>query len=194
MVDQVGAFKRVQLKMRQAVFISGKGSNLKALLDAQANTGFYVFSNKACEGLVWAKRRGFFSEVVSLKSQEDWESFSRKINDLQIKRIFLLGFMKVIPELFLDVVKARVVNIHPTALPKFPGLNSMERSFEAKDGRGCTFHEVNAEVDGGEVILKKSLDTELPVTLQFLDFKERIHGFEQQLVAKHIEMSRGAYE
>lgn len=182
----------MRLKTRQAVFISGKGSNLKGLLDAYSKIDFYVFANKDCQGLTWAKRRGCCTEVVALKTSEDWSLFSKKINDLKIKRIFLLGFMKVIPEYFLDTVKARIVNIHPSYLPDFPGLKAMENSFEAKKGMGCTLHEVSVEVDEGETILKKSV--QVNNDLNFSGFKERLHGFEQQIVRKYVEKTRGLYE
>lgn len=175
--------------MRQAVFISGKGSNLKALLDSNPQASFFVFANRNCEGLSWAKRRGFVTEVVSLKTESDWEEFGSKLNFLKIKRIFLLGFMKVIPGQFLDTIDANCINLHPSVLPKFPGLKSIERSYEANEGKGCSLHEVVAEVDKGKIILQKAISTKL----KFEKFKERVHQFEQRLVGKHIELTRGVY-
>ena len=73
---------------RRAVFISGRGSNLKALIDAYPNEKFYVFSNKICQGLLWAKKRGIYTKVVSLKTNEDWNMFSLKIkqNTIAVKK------------------------------------------------------------------------------------------------------------
>ncbi len=175
--------------MRQAVFISGKGSNLKALLDSNPNSSFYVFSNKNCEGLSWAKRRGFPVEVISFKTESDWIEFGQRLNSLKIRRILLLGFMKVIPEMFLDLIEAKCINLHPSVLPKFPGLKAIEKSYETDEGRGCSLHEVIAEVDKGEIILQKPVLNKL----DFQNFKERIHQSEQRVVEKYIDMPRGVY-
>ncbi len=176
--------------VRQGVFISGKGSNLKALLDAYPKATFYVFANKNCEGLVWAQRRGFKAEVVSLKNSLDWVEFSNKINTLKIKRVFLLGFMRIIPEIFLKVVKAECINLHPSILPNFSGLNAIKRSYEANMARGCTLHKVIAEIDEGAILLQKVIVG----SFDFKGFVERVHHFEQRLIFKYIEKTRGLYE
>lgn len=178
---------------RQAVFISGKGSNLKALLDSYPDVNFYIFANKNCKGMIWAKRRGFYTEVVLLANPSDWNEFSKKINSLGISRIFLLGFLKIIPESFLENTFAKCINLHPSVLPQFPGLKSIERSFEVKKGMGCTIHKVTAKVDEGDVILQKAIGSEF-LKLNFKEAKERIHQFEQRLIGKYFSMTRGAYE
>ncbi len=176
--------------IRQAIFISGKGSNLKALLDTYSKSTFYVFANKNCEGLVWAQRRGFKIEVVSLKNPLDWVEFSNKINVLKIKRIFLLGFMKIIPETFLKIVKAEFINLHPSILPYFPGLNAIEKSYKTNIGRGCTLHKAVAQVDEGTILLQKNIVG----SFDFKSFVECIHQFEQRLIFKYIQKTKGLYE
>lgn len=173
--------------MRQALFISGRGSNLKAFLDESAglNTQF-VFSNKLCPGLKWAKKRGVYSEIKSLKNEKDWTDFAEQLNFLKIKYIYLLGFMKIIPKKFLDMLDAKVVNIHPSVLPDYPGLNSLEKTFLDKKAMGCTLHHVVPEVDSGEIIFQKKIKQVKGSSLT--DFSYRIHNFEQALVTKFARM------
>lgn len=180
---------------RRAVFISGQGSNLKALLDAYPNEQCYVFSNKMCKGLLWAKKRGFVTEVISLKNSDQWTQFSKKIKNLKLSSIYLLGFMKLIPESFLKSCGSECINIHPSVLPDFKGLKAIEKSFESKKAMGCTLHLVTPLMDAGEVLLQKNITNEvLDLNLKNEnDFSQRVHAFEQRTVCHQFEVSRGFY-
>jgi phosphoribosylglycinamide formyltransferase-1 len=175
------------VKKRVAVFISGRGSNLKALIDENPHIDFYVYSNSLkAEGLSLVKRRGLFTKVLSLKSEVEWQELAKEVNRLKISKIFLLGFMKIVPASFLSLVKASCVNLHPSVLPSFPGLKAMERTFEAKKSMGCSLHEVTAGVDEGPLLLQKEIKSPLK---EFKDFKNQVHSFEQKLVTKFFDLN-----
>jgi len=174
------------VKKKVAVFISGRGSNLKALIDEYPNVDFYVYSNKLkAEGLVWAKRRGLFTKVLSLKTEMNWRALAEELNVLKVSKVLLLGFMKIVPASFLNSLKASCVNLHPSVLPAFPGLKALERSFEAQEYMGCSLHEVTRGVDEGPLLLQKEVKSPLK---EFKDFKNQVHSLEQKLVAKYFDL------
>lgn len=174
--------------MRIAVFVSGRGSNLKALLDENKHSEIFVFSNKKREpqAFAWARRRGVSTELVSLQDESDWEALAEKLNFLKIKKVLLLGFMKIAPEVFLSRLQADCINLHPSLLPAFPGLKSIEKTFESKKSMGCTVHQVSALVDSGKIYLQKEIR---PPFLKFSKFVEQVHFAEQESVAKHCDRS-----
>ena len=172
---------------RLGVFISGRGSNLKSVLENYDRDKLFVFSNKKnAQGLKWAVKRGVPVEILSLKKDSDWESLSDKMNKLKIKKIFLLGFMKIVPKIFLDQFDGEVINLHPSLLPDFPGLNSIAESLEAKKSVGVSLHHVNENMDEGPLIYKSALH----LNSNFNKEEEtlRIHSLEQHVVSCHIRL------
>jgi len=171
---------------RSAIFISGRGSNLKSALENCDIEGTYVFSNtEKAQGLKWAKRRGVYSKVVSLKVKSDWINFSDHLNKLKIKEILLLGFMKLLPKEFLDAFKGRVVNLHPSILPDFPGLNSIDRSLSQDKAAGVSLHLVNEKMDDGPMILQNPLVLREDV-FDKKDEERRVHFLEQYTVGRYL--------
>jgi phosphoribosylglycinamide formyltransferase-1 len=166
-------------KKRVAVLISGSGSNLQALIEACATPGFpaeiaLVFSNKAdAYGLTRAKNAGLHTEVLSHKDFDGREAFDAamgallKKNDIEL--ICLAGFMRVLSDGFVKEWSGKMINIHPSLLPKYKGLHTHQRAIEAGDKEaGCTVHWVVAEVDGGEIIAQARvpvLENDTPETL-----------------------------
>ena len=154
-------------KLNLAVLISGRGSNLQSLIDACRIESFpaqisVVISNKPdAYGLVRAAESGIPTRVVSSKGFTTREDFEDKllatIADFPVNLVCLAGFMRVLTPRFIDPWQGRLINIHPSLLPKYKGLHTHERAIEAGDiMSGCTIHYVTAGVDEGDIILQRS--------------------------------------
>ena len=147
------------------VLISGSGSNLQAILDAVAS-GFIagrvsaVVSNKAnVYGLERARRAGIATTVLDHKAYADRQSYDEAltaaIDEHQPDLVVLAGFMRILTPNFVEHYQGRLLNIHPSLLPKYQGLNTHQRAIDAGDvEHGCSVHFVTAELDGGPVILQ----------------------------------------
>ncbi|GLQ75163.1 phosphoribosylglycinamide formyltransferase [Vibrio penaeicida] len=147
------------------VLISGNGSNLQAVIDACENGSIEgkvsaVFSNKAdAYGLERAKRSGIDARAVSHKDFESREAFDLalmgEIDQYQPDLIILAGYMRILSEGFVRHYIGKMINIHPSLLPKYPGLNTHQRAIDAGDEEhGTSVHFVTEELDGGPVILQ----------------------------------------
>ena len=174
-------FKIMQLGYRSnhhwAVFISGRGSNLGSLMQCSflSSIRLVVSSRQKAYGLKKAKRYGAATKVLS--PQVDWQDLLLTLENYNISKIFLAGFMKILPAEFINKWAKPIVNIHPSLLPKYPGLNSIERSFKDKSQMGCTLHKVIDRVDMGDVIFSAAIPQVSSLeTAQFL-----IHVQEQKL-------------
>jgi formyltetrahydrofolate-dependent phosphoribosylglycinamide formyltransferase len=155
------------MKKRVAVLISGRGTNLQALLDARQDDYeiVLVVSNvPGAAGLERARAAGV--ETIALDHKpygKNREAFERDLDALLVQRnvelVALAGFMRVLTPFFVRAWKGRLVNIHPSLLPKHPGVKTHERALEAGDREhGCTVHLVVEEVDSGEIVGQSSLD------------------------------------
>jgi phosphoribosylglycinamide formyltransferase-1 len=149
------------MKKRVAVLISGRGSNLQALLDAKQDAYeiVLVVSNvPGAGGLDRARAVGV--EAVALDHKpygKNREAFERDLDALLVERnieiVALAGFMRVLTPYFVNAWKGRLINIHPSLLPKYPGVHTHARALEAGDvEHGCTVHLVVEEVDSGEIL------------------------------------------
>ena len=140
---------------RWAVFISGRGSNLQTLLDGiEENRIVLVVSSSAkAPGLLKARRAGI--PTLILEKKIDWMALHSELVHRQISRIFLAGFMRLIPASFLEAWEAAVLNVHPSLLPAFPGLHAIESSYAAEGEMGVTVHVVTPEMDAGPHLLKR---------------------------------------
>ncbi len=150
-------------KARIAVLISGRGSNLQALIDAANDPGFpaeigLVISNRPkAAGLERAAKAGISQETIDHKDFETREDFEAALNDAlkiaKIDFICLAGFMRRLTDGFASDWRGRLINIHPSLLPAFKGLHVHERMIEAGVKlAGCTVHFVSSEVDAGPII------------------------------------------
>jgi len=151
------------MKKRVGVLISGTGSNMKALVAAgrAVASNFEVVcvaSNKAdAGGIAWAREQGLSTKVVAHKEYATREVFDAALNDyLQSQNLDLIacaGFMRIMTPVLITPWQGRMVNIHPSLLPKYKGLHTNQRAIEAGDTEaGCSVHWVTAELDGGPVI------------------------------------------
>ncbi len=146
-----------------AVLISGRGSNLKALIEAEAKGAPYeirlvLSNNPAAPGLAFALEAGI--EAVALdhrpfgRDRAAWEAVADEaLRKREIDLVALAGFMRVLTPAFLEAWAGRLVNIHPSLLPAFPGLDTHERALDAGvKVHGCTVHYVTPRVDDGPII------------------------------------------
>ena len=176
-------------KLKVAVLISGRGSNLKALLDACDTPNFpaeivHVISNKkTAKGLRYAEEYGVPYEVISHKDYESRIDFDMTMHEHIVKSgaefICLAGFMRVLSKKFVDLWDGKMVNIHPSLLPSFKGVETHKQALEAGvKYHGCTVHFVSADVDSGPIIVQEVVpvlddDTEETLGVRALE-KEHI--------------------
>ena len=152
-------------KIKTAVFISGTGSNLKSLIKfsrkakSPITIDFVISNNSKAKGLNYAKIYKIKKKVFSFKNKSLSEKkllTILKINNIEM--IFLAGFMKVLSGYFIKKFKGKILNIHPSLLPKYKGLNTHKRALNNKEKySGCTVHFVNARLDSGKIILQKKV-------------------------------------
>ena len=148
------------------VLISGKGTNLQALIDASRRSSYKisaVISNTAkAIGLNRAKISGIDTYVIEQESfdskLEFEESLATRISEINPKLIVLAGFMKVLSPQFVKLFRGKIINIHPSLLPEYPGLNTHQRVLEDKKKiHGVSVHLVTEDLDGGPVIAQDSV-------------------------------------
>ena len=151
-----------------AILVSGRGSNLQAIIDKIENSYLsadiaLVLSNvKNAFALKRGKKHGLetiFLDPKTFQSREDYEN--EMIEILQSKSIDLIclaGFMRILSKKFIRAFPKKIINIHPSLLPAFPGLNVQKKALEhGTKFSGCTVHFVNEEVDGGPIILQSTV-------------------------------------
>tara|TARA_Y100001936_G_scaffold233828_1_gene260145 strand:- start:64 stop:645 length:582 start_codon:yes stop_codon:yes gene_type:complete len=152
-------------RVRTAVFISGTGSNLKSLIKFSKSKKSpilisFIFSNNSnAKGLIYAKTFKIKKKVLNFKNKKLSENkllSSLKKNNIEI--ICLAGFMKILSKNFIKKFKGKILNIHPSLLPKYKGLNTHARVLKNKEKySGCTVHFVNHRLDSGKIILQKKV-------------------------------------
>ena len=152
-------------KVRTAVFISGTGSNLKNLIKfslkkvSPIEVNLIVSNNVKAKGLKFAKLYKIKKKVYNYNEKKVSEK--RILKDLKlndIKLICLAGFMKILSKDFIRKFKGKILNIHPSLLPKYKGLNTHYRAIQNKEKySGCTVHLVNSKLDSGKIILQKKV-------------------------------------
>lgn len=143
---------------RVAVFISGSGSTLQALLDEHHDLQISLIVSNKRQALGAVKAKRFGKSVLWFSKEKDFDWLHEELLKRQIDAIFLAGFMKILPEGFVSHWRGRILNIHPSLLPLFPGLHAAEKSYEAGQNMGVSLHQVNEGVDEGKIFLQmKSL-------------------------------------
>ena len=152
-------------KIRTAVFISGTGSNLNSLIKfsktnkSPISIEFVVSSNSKAKGLNYAKINDIKKKVLNFKNKNLSEKnllSILKVNNIEM--ICLAGFMKILSRNFIRNFKGKIINIHPSLLPKFKGLDTFKRVLKSNEKfTGCTVHFVDEKLDNGKIILKKRI-------------------------------------
>ena len=152
-------------KIKTAVFISGRGSNLKSLIkfSKQKKSPIVIelilSNNVKSRGLKFSKLFNIKKKIFNFKNKKIAEK--KILNELEkrnIKLICLAGFMKILSKSFIKKFNGKILNIHPSLLPKYRGLNTHKRAILNKDRySGCTVHYVNHKLDSGKIVIQKKV-------------------------------------
>ena len=189
--------------MKIAILVSGRGSNMQAILEAAATSSFpaevaVVISN--IEGAPALERAGSFgikTATIRHKDYADRESFDQRVTEeiqaAGCELVVLAGFMRLLSGEFLEPWKGRVINIHPSLLPKHKGLDTHARAIEAGDAKhGCSVHHVTAGMDEGPVICQAEVpvlpdDTADKLAARVLEQEHRLYPLALEKIARSIE-------
>jgi phosphoribosylglycinamide formyltransferase 1 len=173
------------------VLISGRGSNLKAIIDAIDQRRLtariaVVISNRAeAAGLEHARRAGIETLVISHRGYSTREDYDRAVvralQDRDVALVCLAGFMRVLSPVFVEAFPSRILNIHPSLLPKHPGLHPQQQALD--DGAtvsGATVHIVNADLDAGPIVMQREVpvlpgDTADTLAVRILDVEHQLY-------------------
>ena len=172
-------------KRRVAILISGRGSNMRALVEgARHYEVVLVASNKPqAAGLEWARERGvpvWSLDSKGVEKQEYDRILSKAIEEHGAGTIALAGFMRILTPWFVEHWAGRIINIHPSLLPKYRGLDTHARALEAGDlVSGCSVHVVTEELDAGEVLGQSEVPIHAGDTPAVLE--QRVLAAEHQL-------------
>jgi phosphoribosylglycinamide formyltransferase-1 len=183
--------------IRIAVLVSGRGSNLQAIIDSiengdlHAQISIVISDISDAYALVRARTHGIKAVHIDPKKSGSKESYETEVlrvlelNNVQL--VLLAGYMKILGKTLLTTYKNRILNIHPALLPAFPGLHAQEQAL--KHGvkvAGCTVHFVDEELDGGPIILQKCVEVKEDDTAQTL--AERILEQEHKIYPEAVKL------
>jgi len=176
---------------RVAILISGRGSNMRALVEQAVNYEVAVVaSNKpAAPGLEWARERGLATwslESKGVAKKEYDRTLSAALEEHEVGTIALAGFMRILSPWFIDRWHGRILNIHPSLLPKYRGLDTHSRALAAGDSvAGCSVHLVTEELDAGQVLGQ----AEVPIVANdnAKSLSEKVLAAEHRLYPKALE-------
>ena len=152
-------------KINIAVFISGNGSNFKSLiLNSFKNKSKYeiklVISNKStAKGLKYARKFKIKKKIINYLNKKNAEkTILVELKNNKIDLVCLAGFMKVLSNNLIKSFRGKIINIHPSLLPKYKGLNTHQRALNNREKySGCTVHYINSKLDSGKIILQKKV-------------------------------------
>ncbi|MDH3633765.1 MAG: phosphoribosylglycinamide formyltransferase [Gammaproteobacteria bacterium] len=178
------------IRMKLAILISGNGSNLQAIIDAieagrlDAEITAVVSDNPEAYGLVRATRHNLHSRVIDARdyaSRSDYdEALQHYLELMAPDYIVLAGFMRILTPGFIEAFEHRILNIHPSLLPAYKGLNTYQRALDnGETQHGVSIHLVTAELDAGPIILQASYAIEAGDTVE--DLQTRGHQLEHRM-------------
>ena len=152
-------------KIKTAIFISGSGTNLKSLYKfsltkkSPIKIDLVISNNKDAKGLLFSKKKRIISKVFNFKRRIIVENkILKELKKKKIRLICLAGFMKILSRNFIKKFKGKIINIHPSLLPKYKGLNTHQRAIKNNEKfSGCTIHFVSHKLDSGKIILQKKV-------------------------------------
>ena len=151
-----------------AVLVSGRGSNLQAIIDSiereelNAHISIVISSTRDAMALKRAEKHGiktiFIDPTVYLNSKEYGKVLIKKLKEFPIDLICLAGYMRILGEEVIQTFKEKIINIHPSLLPAFPGLNAQKQAIvHGVKFSGCTVHFVDSGIDSGPIILQTAV-------------------------------------
>lgn len=188
--------------MKLGVLISGRGSNLQALIDAGFDIALVISNVAGAGGLARAEKVGIPTKIISHKdfpTREDFDAELHKaLKAAGVELVCLAGFMRIITPGFINLWPDRMVNIHPSLLPAYKGVNTHSRALA--DGvkfTGCTVHFVRPDVDSGPIILQATVpilpeDEEANLAVRVLEMEHKIYPMAVRLIVeKKVEVKNG---
>ena len=153
------------VKINACVLISGQGTNLKNLISCSRENNFpikislVISNNKKAYGIKYAKKYKIPYFFINTSNKNYENKIFLNLKKYKISFICLAGFMKIISDKFVKNFNGKIINIHPSLLPKFKGLNTFLRMLENKEKKGgCTVHYVNEKLDSGGIIIQKNFE------------------------------------
>jgi len=182
---------------RVAVLISGAGTNLQALLDQLHSPGGAIeivgvaSSRAGAPGLRRAEAAGVESAVFPIAEHSRRVDRDRALGDwldsLGVDLVVLAGFMELLTPEFIGRFAGRIVNVHPSLLPSFPGLGAIEKAVQhGVKVTGVTVHFVDEGVDSGTIVLQEALELSYPARIA--EIEERVHGIEHRLLPRAVRL------
>ena len=151
-------------KINTSVFISGKGTNLKNLIkfskknNSPIKISIVISNNKGAYGIRYAKKNKIKIKIIDFSKKREINDLLKILKFNNIRLICLAGFLKILSKDFIKSFKGKIINIHPSLLPKYKGLNTHQRVLENNEKMtGCSVHFVNEKLDSGEIILQKKI-------------------------------------
>ena len=180
-----------------AVLVSGNGSNLQSIIDSinigeiNANISLVISNIETAYALTRAKKENLNSAFLNHKNFSSRESFDRALSELLIKHevdlVVLAGFMRILSNSFIEKFNRKIINIHPSLLPKYPGLNTHEKVINNKDKfHGVTIHLVDEGLDSGPIIAQARFKATKYEDIDSLITK--VHSLEHKLYPLIIKM------
>ncbi len=180
-------------KFKTAIFISGSGTNLKNLIifsnkkKSPISVNLIISNKKKAKGLMYGKKYKIEQKVINFNNQSMAE---KKILKLLIKRkisfICLAGFMKILSRDFISKFSGKIINIHPSLLPKYKGMNTHKRALQNNERfAGCTVHYVSSKLDSGKIIMQRKVGITKNESLTSL--KKKVLKLEHLIYPKAIK-------
>ena len=175
-------------KIKTAVFVSGTGSNLRSLIKfsklkrSPISINLIIANTKFAKGLKYGAIFKIQKKIINFKNKDVAEKkILNEVKKNKIGLICLAGFMKILSKNFIINFKGKILNIHPSLLPKYKGLSTHQRALENKDKySGCTVHFVNSRLDSGKIIIQKRVkilksDTETSLAKKILAQEHKLY-------------------
>ena len=184
------------MKKNIVILISGRGSNLKSIINATKDTSYpatvslIISDNSKAQGLDIAKDNDIDNVIIERCSFDSNDKFEKdlikKIAQYNPSLLCLAGFMKILSKDFVEKFKGKIINIHPSLLPKHKGLNTHKKAINSGDKySGCTVHHVNDKMDDGEIIAQQEVIIATDDTAETL--KEKVLDLEHKLYPEVIK-------
>ncbi len=178
------------VKKKACIFISGSGTNLRSIIknsrdyNFPVNVSLVISNKKDARGIYFAKKFSIPHIILDFQREKFEKIAIKELLDRKIGLLCLAGFMKVLSKRFIRSFKGKIINIHPSLLPKYKGLNTFKRILN--DGEkitGCTVHFVDEKLDNGNIIVKKRVSINKKESLEQLKKKVQSEEYKAYSVA-----------
>ena len=180
--------------MRLGVLLSGRGSNFEAIADAGFEIGVVISNKKNAPGLEAARRRGLTAVVVPVEPGD--AGLIHILHEHRVELVCLAGYMRLLSAEFVEAFRGRILNIHPSLLPAFPGLHAQRQALDyGVKITGCTVHLVTEQMDAGPIVMQAAVavedgDTEESLSARILREEHRIYPEAIRWVQKSMSRDR----